>query len=599
MFDQYREIVVCDFEFHAAPGERPDVGCLVAKLLKSGRTIRLWRDEMGPEPPYPTDDDTLFVAYYASAELGCHKVLGWPMPRRILDPYVEFRNLTNGLEKPSGSGLIGALIYFGLDTIGASAKDDGRSIFIRGGPYSEKERQEGLDYCQTDVEALERLLIAMAPRIDLPRALLRGRYMAAAASMEHAGTPIDVDLLGRLRERWTGIQDVLIADVDVGCGYHVYDGRMFKLDRFEQYLIRAGIPWWSHTDTGRLSTSDDAFRLAAKVYPQIAPLRELRHAVSDMRLNDLSVGHDGRNRTILSAFASKTGRNQPSSTHYIFGPSVWLRGLVKPPPGHGIAYIDYSQQEFGIAAAKSGDQAMRGAYLSGDPYLAFAKLAGGVPPNATKQTHGPQRELFKLCALGVLYGMSAMGLSLRIDRPTPYARDLLRLHRETFLTFWRWSDAVVDYAMLYGHLDTVFGWRLHVDGSPVNTGAPRRRKSGPPPKLGTQPRTLRNFLMQSGGAEMLRLACCMATERGIEVCAPVHDAVLISAPLDRLDADVEATRACMAEASKIVLAGFEIGTDVNIVRYPDRYMDPRGEVMWERVMRLVDACGQSVAAKAA
>jgi DNA polymerase I len=74
-----------------------------------------------------------------------------------------------------------------------------------------------------------------------------------------------------------------------------------------------------------------------------------------MRLSDLAVGSDGRNRTLLSAFRARTGRNQPSNTKFIFGPAVWLRGLIKPPPGHGIAYVDWSQQEFGIAAALSGD----------------------------------------------------------------------------------------------------------------------------------------------------------------------------------------------------------------------------------------------------
>src|SRR5262249_10646782 len=85
----------------------------------------------------------------------------------------------------------------------------------------------------------------------------------------------------------------------------------------------------------------------------------------------------------------------PSNSKYIFGPSVWLRGLIKPPRGHGIAYVDWSQQEFGIAAALSGDLTMQAAYHSGDPYLAFAKQAGAVPPDATKATHGPTRRTFQ------------------------------------------------------------------------------------------------------------------------------------------------------------------------------------------------------------
>ena len=122
--------------------------------------------------------------------------------------------------------------------------------------------------------------------------------------------------------------------------------------------------------------------------------------------------------------------------------------------------------------------------------------------------------------------------------------------------------------MLTGSLHTVFGWQVHVDENP-------------------NPRSLRNFPMQANGAEMLRLACCLATERGIEVCAPVHDAVLICAPLDRLEDDIAGMRTAMAEASKFVLAGFELRTDAKSIRYPDRYQDPRGTEMWNRVVELI------------
>jgi hypothetical protein len=71
------------------------------------------------------------------------------------------------------------------------------------------------------------------------------------------------------------------------------------------------------------------------------------------------------------------------------------------------------------------------------------------------------------------------------------------------------------------------------------------------------------------------------------VCAPVHDAVLICAPLERLDADVVRMQDAMREASRVVLGGFELGTDAEIVRYPNRYADPRGSVMWNRVMELI------------
>jgi len=92
MLDSFREVWAADFEFVAAPGERPVPVCLVARELKTDRTIRLWHDQFGPLPPYSIAPDCLFVAYYASAELGCHLALGWPLPARVLDLYVEFRD---------------------------------------------------------------------------------------------------------------------------------------------------------------------------------------------------------------------------------------------------------------------------------------------------------------------------------------------------------------------------------------------------------------------------------------------------------------------------------------------------------------------------
>jgi DNA polymerase I len=409
-------------------------------------------------------------------------------------------------------------------------------------------------------------LFAMLPRLDLPRALLRGRSMAAAARMERNGVPIDTVTFVRLKRYWLPIKDQLIAEIDAD--YGVFEGRTFKADRFAAWLGRTGIPW-PQLASSRLDLSDNAFREAARIHPRVAPLRELRGALSEMRLSDLAVGRDGRNRTLLSAFRARTGRYQPSNTKFIFGPSVWLRGLIQPPPGHGLAYIDWAQQEFGIAAALSGDPLMMDAYRSGDPYLAFAKQAGAVPVDATKATHQAARDQFKACVLAVQYGMGAEALARRIGQPPIRARDLLRLHRETYRVFWRWSDAAVDHAMLTGSLHTVFGWRVQVPAE-------------------SNDRSLRNFPMQANGAEMLRLACCLATERGIDVCAPVHDAVLISAPLERLDADVVRMQDAMREASRVVLNGFELGTDATVVRYPDRYMDERGVAMWQRVMTLLE-----------
>jgi hypothetical protein len=91
---------------------------------------------------------------------------------------------------------------------------------------------------------------------------------------------------------------------------------------------------------------------------------------------------------------------------------------------------------------------MQVAYLSGDPYLSLAKQAHAIPDDATKASHGPQRELFKTCVLAVQYGMEANSLAVRIAQPPIVARDLLGAHRETYRPFSRWSDANLDHAVL-------------------------------------------------------------------------------------------------------------------------------------------------------
>jgi hypothetical protein len=568
-----REIVTVDFEFEAHRGERPVPVCAVAHELRSGRCHRIWQNEFGSSPPWATGADVLTVIYFASADLGCYRALNWEPPERVLDLYVEFRVRTNGLPLPADRSLLGALTYFGLAHVAAAEKHDLQQAIGNGTWRGRYTPEEILDYCEADVTGTDQLFSAMAPGIDLPRALLRGRYMAAVAAMEWAGVPIDVDTLEQLRENWDRIKERLVADVDRDFG--VFEGTTLKRKRFAALLVRLGIPW-PFTPTGQLALDDDTLRQMSKAYPVIAPLRELLHALSEMRLNDLMVGSDARNRALLSPFASRTGRNQPSNVKYIFGPSVWLRGLIKPPPGHGVAYIDWSQQEFGIAAAISGDAMMLEAYRSGDPYLAFAKQAGAVPADATKATHGAVREQFKQCVLALQYGMDAESLADRIGQPLIVARELIRSHREVNRVMWRHSDAMVDHAYMHGSLSTVFGWPLHMGDDP-------------------NPRSIRNFPVQANGSEMLRISCCLATERGVEVVAPVHDAVMICAPLDRLEADIATTRAAMAEASRAVLKGFELRSDVSITRWPDRYMDARGAVMWERVMRLLREIERRVA----
>jgi hypothetical protein len=576
----FENICLVDTEFVARPGsgERPAPVCIVIRNFRTKETKRLWYDELGSLPPHSTGPDTLFVAFYVPAEMSFYLACGWPLPERILDLYVEFRNQYNclptivdqkvyekGERKIGRYSLVGVLTQFGLTTIDVAEKREMTDRINCGGPWMPDEKPAILDYCESDVIALDRLLTVMLPQLDLRRAMLRGRYMPCVAIMEHNGIQIDTESYKRWCNQRESVRQGLITHVDAPFG--VYEGTTFKEKEFERCLAERKIPWPRHP-SGRLVLDEETFRDMAKLYLEIAPLRELRSTLSETREDKLAVGSDGRNRCSLWGFSSSSSRNQPSSKEYVFGEAKWKRGFIKPMPGFGFGYIDFSSEEFGIAAALSGDQAMQAVYAAGDPYLEFAKIVGAVPADATRETHGHVRDLYKACVLAAFYGMGEYSLAARTGQHILVARRMLQQLRETFPRFWEWVINRVRNAMLTGSTHTVFGWTYHV--------AP-----------GANVRSIRNFPMQANAAEILRLSICYGIENGIKICGPVHDAVLIESALNRLDEDIERMRGYMAEASRVVLGGFELRTDYVAVRYPDRYMDPRGRQFWDTVMSLL------------
>jgi len=550
----------------------------------------MWADELDrcKSPPFNTGKDALFIAYFATAELVCFRALGWCSPYWVLDFYTEVRNSTNGLHIPgfrfgSPRSLLDALTLFGCRKMSHEEKSDMRSLIMQdraSSSYSLEERKNVLAYCQSDVIALQALLQPLVEKLnkrcgDLERGLLRGRYMDAVAEMEWRGVPIDTDYLALLRNQWDNIKLKLIDKIDPQ--YGVFDGPTFKRDRFVDYLKRNSIPW-PLTETGIPKLDTDTFRQMAKGYPEIEPLHELRYSLGQLKLNNLAVGSDGRNRCLLSPFGAKTGRHTPSNTRYIFGPARWIRSLIKPNRGRSVAYVDFKSQEIAIAAKLSGDQAMQQAYLSGDPYMQFAVQAGLAPKGATKSTHSAIRDRCKAAVLGIGYGMREHSLADRIGTPVIAARQLLAAHAETYRTFWKWSQSVIDHAVLNHSLETVFGWRVHIDSE-------------------ANPRALQNYPMQANGAEMLRLALIMAMEEGLEICAPIHDAILIESDTETIERDVSRLQEIMWKAGDIVMGGFDIGSGVDRVDYPSRYGDRQREEkhlkgnskkdMWEVVEALI------------
>ena len=90
--------------------------CMVFRELYSGRKVELFEDEFGPEPPFSVGPENLFIAYAANAEWLTFLALGWPLPERVFDPYIEYRRHICGtphdINEEGNKGLLKAKEHF-------------------------------------------------------------------------------------------------------------------------------------------------------------------------------------------------------------------------------------------------------------------------------------------------------------------------------------------------------------------------------------------------------------------------------------------------------------------------------------------------------
>ena len=133
---------------------------------------------------------------------------------------------------------------------------------------------------------------------------------------------------------------------------------------------------------------------------------------------------------------------------------------------------------------------------------------------------------------------------------------------ELFWRYWEWSEGGRDRRYQAGE-----------QTSPVTAGVYTVQ---PPFNV----RSLRNWPIQTLGAEILRCACIWADRLGIEMLATAHDAVLIQAPEDRIEHDVARMAECMRRAASLLTDGFELRVDHEIKRTGERFVEERGVGRW-------------------
>ena len=591
MSENFRSVVVCDFEYEIEPGELPNVLCMVAHVLDENlrhvRTIKRWRGEFGAMPPFDIGPDTLFVAYSAWAEMTCFKVLGWPFPVHIYDQHTAFLAESNELlpyepdltrKKPRKrlSDACRVHLIEGWERIDKEtiAKSIGEGTWRE--TYSP---QDVVDYCEEDVRMSVRLLRSQLRSNhgpDVNHVLAWSNYSAKAIALIQArGMPIDLPLWNLVQENKAAVLGELIKQFDPSYGspYPIYSPEgEWNYDRFGQWLVYAGIGAWPRLESGQFSADSDAFRSMYHT-PGIEALHALRDSVGFIAKARLPIGRDGRNRPSLFPFGTATGRNAHARSPYNAHAAV--RSFMVFPPGSTGFYLDWRSQEVGVAAAWSSDQNLIEDYLGGDVYHALARLCGltdDQDPVHWKKHNRPMRDRMKPLQLGINYGMGVPSLARGLDRHPLIASEIIERHKRRYPRFWQWRADRVTAAMFDRRIESVGGWPLRITHSPNQ-------------------RTLFNFPMQSGGATMLQTATVRLCDAGIVPIMLVHDGILFEeSDAGKLDHAIE----IMRSAGRDVCRGLEIGVDIDQwleggARYRDKR--PMAIKMWGTIMNTLQAIG--------
>jgi len=231
-----------------------------------------------------------------------------------------------------------------------------------------------------------------------------------------------------------------------------------------------------------------------------------------------------------------------------------MRVLILPKPGRAIVSIDYSQQEFLIAGLLSEDQKMVQAYHSGDPYLEFAKQAGAIPKDAIRADYEEIRDKFKASVLGILFGMGARGLAVKITKDTGQecsedeGRRLIELFYSTYTTYNIWRIKKLDEYKRQGYLRLPCGWTMW--GNNENE------------------RSILNYPIQGCGASIMRRGVINCGKGTLEVIMTLHDALYIECDTSMVKVAADSLAYCMGEAMSHYFS------DSPMLEYSKCRMDP-------------------------
>ena len=426
--NKFKKIVVVDTEFQSDISNSycTKALCAVYKDLKTEQTLKIWDYEENNLAQHHFDfEETLFVCFYATAEVGYFLKQLMGRPPYIFDCWTEYAKLYKN--NRDLSLLAASTAYSYPNPISKEEKEKFRDMCIKQNTWNKKEREEILNYCEGDVLMNEHVFYKVLNDLEnicgndyetlLEQAMARGQSMACYAKVTNNGMSIDIPKLNDFNEYWLLVKNEVIKKLNSELNLWD-DACKFSHSKFHQLIKKLDLLGeWPTTPMGKLKTNKETFELFDDYYPEIKKLKRIFNLLNASKLTEFAISEDARYRPYggYKPFGTHTGRCTPSSK-WIFGTAKWARSFLKPPFGCAYVNLDYKSEETYIAAIISGDEKMLASYKSGDFYMNTAILAGMAPTDATKETHPEIRKIWKTIVLATNYGQGARGMAKALKK---------------------------------------------------------------------------------------------------------------------------------------------------------------------------------------
>ncbi|MBA2741072.1 MAG: DNA polymerase I [Actinobacteria bacterium] len=368
------------------------------------------------------------------------------------------------------------------------------------------------------------------------------------AAMEEAGVRIDTYRMGEITARLRDRVEELEARAYELAGEEFVLGSPLQLGRvlFESLGLTPG-------RKGKTGYSTDGKVLRAirgdhEIVPVIEEWRELSKLLNTY-LEPLPtlIGDDGRLHTTINQAVAATGRLSTSSPNLQAIPirtelGREIRSAFVAEPGSRLLSADYSQIELRILAHVSGEPKLREAFLRGEDIhrATAAEVLGKDPATLT----GNERAIAKMINFGIVYGISAFGLSENLDIPKEQAQTYIDAYLARFPRVQAFIARTITQTAEDGYASSLLGRRRPV---------PELRASNRQTR-GFGERVAVNFVMQGSNADIIKVAMVAIHKRlrnegrSARLVLQVHDELLLEVPETEVTAVRELVREEMTGA---------------------------------------------------